>query len=503
MNRLAVILAVFCLSAFASGQSTADLIVVNGNVRTLDRNKPRAQAVASSAGLIIAVGSNAEIRAFAGPQTVVVDAKQRLVLPGFNDAHVHFTAIGNRFSHLDLRNAKSAEEVVEKIEYFCRFLPKGRWLIGAGLDQTRWKSAVLPALERIDAVSRDNPVLLYFADPKSALVNSAALNAAAISPTVADVVRGSNGRPTGVIQRTALNRIRGSIPPNSGKNWAEFAEAASNHAASLGVTSVQDVHSDDNVAMLLELAKAGKLKTRVYDCLGLKEWEDSLAKEKNAVQPSPLVRGGCVKWYSDGSPDERAELRTRVANADKGGMQVMLHAIGEEANANAIDAFEYTLAQNGRRDRRSRIEHTHFLSQRDLTRLSSSNIIASMQPFLFYNGGLTRGDDHRAILKSGAKLAFGSDASMIDLNPLLGIHAAVNAGGQRSISVEEAVMAYTLGSAYAEFQERQKGTIEVGKYADLTILSDDIFSIGKHEIASTSVILTIVDGRIVYEKGTR
>lgn len=499
MNRLAAFFTVLLFTVFASGQRTAELVIVNGNIRTLDGKKPKAQAVASSEGRIIAVGTNAEIRALAGPQTVVVDAKQRLVLPGFNDAHVHFTAIGNRFSHLDLRDVKSADEVIEKIEYYCRFLPTGRWLIGAGLDQSRWKTAVLPALERIDAVSRNNPILLYFADPKSALVNSAAMNAAAISPSGVDVARGSDNRATGVIHRTTVDRVRRSIPANSGTNWAEFAEAASNYAASVGVTSVQDVHSDDNLAMLSKLANEGKLKTRIYDCLGLKEWEDSRSKEKKVLPLSPLVRGGCVKWYSDGSVDEREELRSRVANADKAGMQVMLHAIGEEANANAIDAFEYTLSQNGPSDRRSRIEHAHRLRKRDIDRLARASIIPSMQPYLFYNGRSSSGDDHRAILDSGARLAFGSDASMIDLNPLLGIHAAVNAGGRSSISVEEAVTAYTLGSAYAEFQEKQKGSIEVGKLADLVILTDDIFTIDPRKIDSTKVLTTIMDGRVVYE----
>ena len=477
--------AVFCLSAFVAGQTTAELIIVNGNVRTLDKSKPKAQAVASSNGRIIAVGTNAEIRALAGPKTVVVDAKQRLVLPGFNDAHVHFTAIGNRFSHLDLRNATSSDEVVEKIEYYCRFLPKGRWLIGAGLDENRWKSAVLPALWRIDAASPNNPILLYFADPKSALVNSAALKAASIT-SLGNVVR-----------EPQLATVRNAIPKNSGTNFAEFAETASNYAASLGVTSVQDVHSDNDLAMLSGLENSGKLKTRVYDCVGLRIWEDTRPDIKRTIEGQRLVRGGCVKWYSDGSPDEQPELRSRVAAADMAGMQVLVHAIGESSNSNTLDALEYALAQNGPRDRRSRIEHAHWLRRQDFQRLQKSSIIASMQPYLFFNNGLTSGDDHRAILNSGVKLALGSDASMVDLNPLLGIHAAVNAG-KRSISVEEAVIAYTIGSAYAEFQESEKGTIEVGKLADLIILSDDIFKIEPSAISKVKVLTTIVDGKVVY-----
>lgn len=479
-------MAVLCLSVLAAGQGAVDLVVINGNVHTLDKNKPSAQAVATSGGRIIAVGSNAEIRALVGPQTIVIDAKQRLVLPGFNDAHVHFTAIGNRFSHLDLRNAKSSFEVVEKIEYYCRFLPKGRWLIGAGLDTTRWKTAAPHALERIDAVSPDNPVLLYFADPKSALINSAAQKRASIAAASGNIARGPE-----------LLAVRNAIPKNSATNFAEFAETASNYAASLGVTSVQDVHSDNDLVMLSGLAKAGKLKTRVYDCVGLRLWEDTRPDIKRMIEGQQLVRGGCVKWYSDGSSDELLELRSRVAAADKAGIQVLVHAIGETANSNVLDALEYALAQNGSRDRRSRIEHAHRLRRQDFQRLQKAGIIASMQPFLFFNSGLTAGDDHRAILNSGVKLALGSDASMVDLNPLLGIHAAVDAG-DRSLSVEDAVVAYTLGSAYAEFQEGQKGTIEVGKFADIVILSDDIFAIDSRKIDKVKVITTVMDGKVVY-----
>ena len=441
--------------------------------------------MASSKGRIIAVGTDSEIRALAGPQTIVIDAKGRLVLSGFNDAHVHFTAIGNRFSHLDLRNATSADEVVEKIEYYCRFLPKGRWLIGTGLDEKRWKSAVLPALWRIDDASPNNPILLYFADPKTALVNSAALKAASIASL------------DNVVREPQLATVRNAIPKNSGTNFAEIAETASNYAASLGVTSVQDVHSDNDLAMLSGLENSGKLKTRVYDCVGLRVWEDTRPDIKRTIEGQRLVRGGCVKWYSDGSPDEQPELRSRVAAADKAGMQVLIHAIGEAANSYALDALEFAASRNGFRDRRSRIEHAHRLRRLDFSRLSNAKIIASMQPFLFYYGGLTTGDDYRAIMKSGVKIAFGSDASMVDLNPLLGIHAAVNAG-KRSISVVEAVRAYTLGSAYAEFQEKQKGTIEVGKLADLIILSDDIFKIEPSAISKVKVLTTIVDGKVVY-----
>jgi predicted amidohydrolase YtcJ len=435
-----------------------------------------AEAIAVSGDRIIAVGNNSTIRKLIGPHTRVIDARGRLLIPGFNDAHVHFMGIGNMFSTFDLRGLTTAEHVANQIAQYVRFLPKGRWILGSG-----WKDEIAPPLSTIDKLSPDNPIFIYRPDRKSAFANSAALKLAKLT------------NETGVVRDAALSRIAAAVPANHTRNWIEIAETATNYAASLGVTSIQDMHSDDSRAVYRELERAGKLKTRVYDCLSLPDWKQ-LADSKLAQENTAMVRGGCVKGFSDGDDGAAARLTSDIASADKAGLQVMIHAIGNAANGIVLDAFEATIKSNGRRERRFRVEHAHNPRQTDLPRYSRSDLIASMQPHLF-NGG--SGGYYASLLRSRTTIALGSDAAITEMDPLLGIHAAVNAGSE-SISVYEAVRAYTVGSAYAEFQEKRKGMIEVGKLADFVILSDDIFSADVSSIRSINVLTTVIGGKVVY-----
>lgn len=471
-----ILILIFVLSV--DGQTSADLILINANIRTMDVAKPQAEALAVRDARIIAVGKSNDIRKLKGDKTRVVDAGGKLVIPGFNDAHVHLTGIGNKFSHLDLKAARDPRDVVDSVALYTSVLPKGRWVVGAGLSLT---PPDLPTLAQLDAVSADNPVLIYLAGYRSALVNSAALHRAKIS------------RADAVITDDLIARVRQHVPRNHESDWSEIVETASNYAASLGVTSVQDVHSDDLMALLNELLSTGRLKTRVYDCIGLQHRQRAIAAKLTAATGNAFVRTGCVKGLSEGEDDETAELNASVADADKAGLQVMIHAIGYGSNANVLDAFERAIVANGRRDRRFRVEHAARMKASDVKRLSRSGVIASMQPHLFG----ARSDDFRAILDSGATLAFGSDASITDFDPLLGIHAAVNSDS-RSVTVDEAVRAYTLGSAYAEFQEKEKGTLGVGKLADLVVLSHDIFVIDRDRIKKTRVVMTIIGGKVVF-----
>lgn len=481
MKFLAIGLVVLCAAAMAVAAAEPDLIFVNARIRTMDTKKPTAEAVAVSGGLISAVGTNAEIRRLASDRTQVVDAGGKLLIPGFNDAHVHFAGVGNWFSHLDATNIKDSKGLLDRIARFARFLPKGRWILGAKLA-----SSSIPSQKELDAVSSEHPVLIYLKDPAFALVNSATLDAASLRIGDDPVVSG-----------VSLQRVRNSIPKNNSTNWAEITEAASNYAASLGVTSVQDVHSDNLLATYRRIAASGKLKTRIYECVGLGDWEKDRSIGLKVATGDAMVRGGCVKWFADGSVEERAELGKRIAEADKAGLQVMVHAIGSRANKNTIDAFQYATSKNGKRDRRFRVEHAHKIANPDISRLSRLSIIASMQPALFYRDG-DAGDNFSFIFRSGTKVAFGSDASMIDIDPMQGIHSAVNSRSG-SVSVETAVAVYTIGSAYAEFQEDVKGSISVGKLADLVLLSDDIFTMRSTDINRTKVEMTIMNGRVVYD----
>lgn len=483
MRTAATICLLFLISISAAGQTAADLVLINANIRTLDDKNPRAEALAVTNGKIVAVGTRKVVERFIGDRTKVIDAGGKLVIPGFNDAHVHLAGIGNSFSHLDLRDARNSKEIISKVRYFASVLPNGRWIMARGWNSSR--PDTLPSLVEIDAVSPNDPLLLYSIDYSYALVNTAAMRLASVA---------SAG---GIITGADLEKVRRAVPADHEKNWAEIIETASNYAASLGLTSVQDVHSDDLLSVLKELEAKGKLKARVYECIGLSDRRKSIDAGLTAAKGDPMVRGGCVKGMSDGSVEEIAELRQQVAEADRAGLQVMVHAIGPRANANTLDAFEKAIAANGPRDRRFRVEHAARVRPADIPRFSRPGIIASMQPHLFYSGPLS-GDNFRRFKFLGTRMAFGSDASITDLNPLLGIYAAVESGS-RSITIEEAVTAYTLGSAYAEFQEASKGTLEVGKLADLIILSEDIFSIDPATIPNSRVLKTIVGGRVVYE----
>lgn len=495
---LAVISVTLDCPVFAN--QIADLIITGGNVRTMAARNPKAEAIAVSGGKIIAVGSSRIVARHAGPNTKTIDARGRLVLPGFNDAHVHFTAIGNTFSSVNLREVKTPQEMLERLAHYVKFLPKGRWILGGGWNNENWTPNNIPSKELIDRVTPDHPVFVYHADPEIALANSRALGLARVTKLTKDppggvIARDASGEPTGVLRGSAVGLVSSVVPRSHANNWPEIAETASNHAASLGVTSVQDMHSDDLADVYRELARQGKLKTRIYDCAPTSAWAKLAAGGRKAASGDEMVRNGCLKSFSEGDDEDIPRLRRDIAAADKAGLQVMIHAIGNRANEIVLDIFETVAKENGPRDRRFRIEHAQGVRDEDVPRFAKSKIVASMQPWLFYGENGT--EDVKRMVNQGVPLALGSDASITDFTPLLGIFAA--AGGKGAITVEQAVRAYTVGSAYAEFQEGVKGTIEVGKLADFVIISEDIFAIDPVKIKDAKVLITILDGRIVFQ----
>lgn len=479
----ATIILLFFVANTAAQSPPADLVIINANVRTMDKANPRAEAVAVADGRIVAVGTSQTIKSFAGKTAKVIDAKGKLLIPGFNDAHAHFTAIGNSFSSLDLSAAKTADEVIARFQHFVKYLPKGRWILGSKLDP-----AIELPLARVDAATPDNPVYIYHSDPKTAFANSSAMRLARVENT-----------GSGNLKDISMQAVQRVVPANHTRDWPTIAETASNYAASLGVTSIQDTHSDDMLAVYRELAKQGRLKTRVYDCISIYNWANLAAVGTKAASGDAYLRNGCVKGFYDEDDDENGSLAKNIAGADSAGLQVLIHAIGQKANTVVLGAFERAAAANGPRDRRFRVEHAHDIRSADLIRFGKSKIIPSMQPILFFADGTGTTDDYRKLIDTAAPLAFGADAPMRGFNPIEGIYAAVNAGGKRSITVEEAVYAYTLGAAYAEFQEKEKGSIEIGKLADFVMLSDDISSVEKTRLRDVFVVLTVVNGRIVYE----
>lgn len=485
----------------------ADLVILNANVRTIDEKMPRAEAVAVGKNKIAAVGTNDEIRQLIGEQTKTIDAGGRLVLPGFNDSHVHFIDIGNKFTSISLRGVKTPQEFVEKLNFYARFLPKGSWILGGGWNTEKWSPAEFPSKQLIDAVTPDNPVFIYNSDASEAFANSAALKIANLNEAKPDakddfIVRDADGKPTGILKGAAINLMK-FYTPKSPPDKATLAEIAGNYAASLGITSVQDMSMYEyHVDIYQKFAEEGKLKTRIYDCLALPKWRDLADAGVQHASGDGMVRNGCVKEFYEGNPANLAKLYEEISKADKANLQVMIHAIGSDANRQVLTIFERVARENGKKDRRFRMEHAYGVRPLDVKRFANSKIIASMQPYLFFGGSY----NFRSFLGDGTKLAFGSDAPIGEFNPLLGIYAAVgspenstNINSAQPLSVEEAVRLYTAGAAYAEFQESVKGTISVGKYADMIILSDDIFTINAEEIPKAKVLITILDGKTVYE----
>ncbi|HKZ80846.1 MAG TPA: amidohydrolase [Pyrinomonadaceae bacterium] len=528
------------------------LIIFNANIHTMEDQQPKWQALAILQNRIVAVGSDKEIKKLAGSQTRMIDAKKQLVLPGFNDAHVHFLTGGFQLANVDLRDADSPTEFAERIRRFAEKLPKGRWITGGDWDHERWADAKLPTKELIDRYTPDIPVFVNRLDGHMALANSLALRRAGVTRQTLDppggvIVRDSKtGEPTGILKDAAQNLVWKVIPEPSFEEKLVAARAATNHAASLGVTSVQDMSAGNDVGVYQTLLNRGELKTRIYAVSPLPAWERLAQTGVRAHFGNGMLRIGGLKGFADGSlgsttalfyehyrdaPDTagiasdemypEGAMLARVREADRAGLQVMIHAIGDRANDLILSIFEQVERESSNREQRFRIEHAQHLRPQDIDRFGRHKVIASMQPYHAIDDGrwaekrigkerIKTTYAFRSLLDSGAALAFGTDWSVAPLNPLLTVYAAVtrrtldgkNAKGwvpEQKISVEEAVRAYTVGSAYAEFEESNKGTITPGKLADVVVLSQDIFKIDPKEIEKTRVVLTIMNGEVVFE----
>lgn len=495
--RAASWFAAACLLAavYASGRSQAaaqngtsepplaDLVIINADIRTMDPRAPRASAVAITGNKITAVGNDAAIRRLAGAKTELIDARGRLVLPGFNDAHVHFAALGNTFSSLAVRESETGSDLLARVAYYVEVLPAGRWI--RGIIQSRDPQSIWPGRDAIDRLTPNNPIFLATPTSSAAFVNRAALEKAGLDPSSPELA-------SGMVTGDAMRRVAGVLPQDHIRRWPEILETAGSHAARNGVTSVQNMDSDELASVYRDLDSRGRLKTRIYDCSPPHAIPRLAAAGVKAATGSAMVRTGCIKHFSEGEESEREQLAEMVRAADAAGLQVMIHAMDAQANSIALDVLGSAIDRTKPRDRRFRVEHAYRLSPADLRRFKASGIVASMQPWLFY----PRPQEFGRLLRDGATVAFGSDASMVELDPLLGVHAAVSLPG--GVSVEEAVRAYTITSAFAEFQEKVKGSITVGKLADIVMLSRNIFLSKPTQIRDSRVLLTIMDGRIVY-----
>ncbi len=526
----------------------ADVVIFNAKVHTMNATQPNAEALAIYGNRIVAVGKTSDIKKLAGAQTRLVDAGGKVVLPGFNDSHTHFLSGGFQLSSVDLRDAQTQAEFAERIKQFAAKTPQTRWITGGDWDHENWPGSPLPTKELVDAFTSDRAVFVNRLDGHMALANSYLLKLAGITKDTKDpagglIVRDATGEPTGVLKDNAMDLVYRVQPDNSFAEKLDAARAATAHAASLGVTSIQDMSAGTDVGVYQALAARGELKTRIYAVSTLNDWQRWQRVGVTAAFGSPLLRVGGLKGFADGSLGSTTALLfepyldapntsglalngldtmfANVRDADKAGLQMMIHAIGDKANDEILKIYERAAQENGPRDRRFRIEHAQHLNPALIKRFADGKVIASMQPYHCLDDGRWAekriGPERakgtyafRSLLDAGAVLAFGSDWTVAPMDVMAGIYAAVTRrtlDGKRpdgwipaqKITVQEAVRAYTYGSAYAEFQEKEKGTLAPGMLADVVMLDQDIFAIKPATIDKTKVVLTIMDGRVVYE----
>jgi predicted amidohydrolase YtcJ len=539
----------FVLLPAAAEIVMADLVLFNGRVFTVENSLPWAEAIAVRDGKFIAVGADSEIKKLIGSNTQVIDLRGKLVLPGFNDAHLHFASGGLYLLGIDLRPARNEKEFVSIIKEYIKKLPNGEWVTGGNWDHENWPSKKHPRKELIDAVTPDHPVLVERLDGHMALANTLALKLAGITrdtpdPQGGEIVKDKKtGEPSGILRDNACGLVSAIIPPISRDRRKQAIMAAMHHAQELGITSVQDNSSREDLEIYQELLAKGELGVRIN------AWRDSgcIADFSRigigTAFGGPFLRLGVIKIFVDGSmgagtalffepyaDDQQAcglpiykesELNAMVLAADKAGLQIAAHAIGDKANAWILNALAQARLENGARDSRHRVEHSQVVRPEDVARFSELAVIASIQPSHCIDdmrwaekriaARVNNAYRFASFLKSGVRLAFGTDWDVEPLDPRLGIYAAVSrelpaggpAGGwhpDEKLPLAEAIESYTLGSAYAEFQEKEKGSIAPGKWADLAVMEENLFQIPKKAVLKAAVAMTILAGKIIYKK---
>lgn len=548
MRRLSLLL-LFPLSACAQ---RADLVITHGMVWTgTSSGGPVPGGVAIAGDKIIAVGDSAALAPWIGAGTRVLDARGGLIAPGFNDAHTHFVDGGFQLSSVDLRTAATPQEFVRRIAAFAKTRKPGEWITGGDWDHTLWPGQPLPRREWIDSVTPDNPVYLFRLDGHEALANTAALKAAKVTKDTPTPVGGEilhdarTGEPTGIFKDNALTLIAGTVPPPAPERLDSAVARAQAYAESLGLTGTSFVSVPfADWASLRRMEKAGKLTMRFTLYLPLTQWRD-VAESVNVLGAGDdWVRVAGVKGYMDGSAGARTaklyepysdsagytglfrsppdSMAKRIGAADSAGLQVAVHAIGDQANGVLLGIYDSVGKAHGPRDRRFRVEHAQHLRPQDIPVFGRDGIIASVQPSHLTDDG--RWIEHRigperikttypfrTLLDTHAVLAFGSDWDVATPDPLKGIDAAVtrrtndgkNPDGwipAQKITLAEALRAYTWGNAYAVSREKVRGTLAPGMYADVVVVERDLFTIPADSIGETRVRATVVGGKVVFER---
>ena len=536
------------------GEDSADLILKQGVFYPVQPAGRVEGSLAIRAGRIVYLGPDAGAERFRGPKTRVIDLAGRAVTPGLIDAHSHLAGLGEALSQVDLTAAPTYDEVIRRVREAASRVPAGTWVQGRGWDQNLWPEKDFPTQDALTAAVPDHPVWITRVDGHAALVNAKAMEILEIGPDIQDppggrFLRDVEGRPTGVLIDNAME-VASRMPPASVEARRREILAAARHCLERGLTTVTDMGVGPvEVGAYVELREAGELPIRSALFLGdNEEWLNRWFQQGPQIDPEArlLIRG--VKLYADGALGSRgaalvepysddasnmglmtstgAHLEDVSRRAARAGFQVAIHAIGDRGGLVALDAMERAIAGNGgaKPDLRYRLEHSQVLRVQDIQRLAKLGIIASMQPThatsdmpwadeRLGEGRLERAYAWRKVLDAGGRLALGSDFPVESADPRLGLYAAVTrqdlAGepeggwlpGER-LTREEALRGFTLDAAWSIFLEKEVGSLEVGKRADLVVFARDPMTIPEAEIPKAEIDYTVVDGEVVHERKT-
>ncbi|MGB8064374.1 MAG: amidohydrolase [Candidatus Sulfotelmatobacter sp.] len=547
----------------AASKPKADVIFIHGNIYTgVPANSAfssiaREEAIAVRGDRIEAVGKNSDIEKLKGPQTQVIDLGGHFMMPGFNDAHLHLADAGLNRLRVDLTGVKSLDELRTRVQKKVEESKAGEWILGGGWDETLWPVKATPTRWDLDEVSDGHPVFLVRIDGHIAVANTRALQLASIDlasrdPQGGHIDRNETGEPTGILRETAQGAVENVIPAPTHEQRRQGIELALADLAAHGVTSAQDYSPPwENFQIYEELEKEGKLTARISEWLPFDEPVEQLSRERDSHPQSDLMlRTGMLKGFMDGSlGSHTAALLEPYADDAKNsglpryevdklnemtkervlaGFQIGFHAIGDRGVQMALDAFAgaekaakeaHVKAPNGGEDFRLRVEHAQVTTPAQFAQFKQLKVIASMQPSHVLTDmrwaqdrlGPKRAATSYAwlaFLNKGVVLAFGTDYPVEPVSPFRGLYAAVTRKSEdgkqeyfpaQRLTMDQAIAAYTTGSAYAEFEEKEKGKLIPGMLADFVVLDRDVTSAAAEKIVGTKVLRTVLGGKTVYE----
>jgi predicted amidohydrolase YtcJ len=505
------------------------LILLNGNIYTMDEENPRANAVAAYGSRIIAVGETDDVQRLVGRSTKVIDLQGKTVIPGLIDCHIHFAAYALRAQEITLDGVASLGEALERIAMRVETTKSEKWIMGGGWDKNLWALGRFPNKEDLDEVSANNPAALESKDCHTLWVNSLALSKASITretvnPPGGEIERDpETGEATGILKENAIHIVKSVLPESTVEEVTKALKPAIMTAHALGVTSIHVPEGRQSFQAFQRLQSRGELRLRVCMLVPMENLDAVTELGLATGFGNELVRVGMMKMFADGALGSQTAAMLKPYEGDlenRGILIIAVHAIGDRANRMALDVIEDVSEVEAGRSILWRIEHAQHVNPRDLKRYQQLGVIASIQPSHIaldmdiaerHLGRRSReAYPLRSLLDNGVTLAFGSDSPVMPMNPLLGIYTAVTrkkfkghpSGGwhpEESISIDEAVRAYTLDAAYASGEEGIKGSIEPGKLADLVVLSHNVFEVSEEAIVDVRVEMTVFDGDIVYE----